>query len=484
MTDIQRQFKHIHKLALAHLGSENDIEVFKNDLRTILPKSYGITSGYIVDKKNKQSEWCDLIIYDKPLADGLYTDTSTHFHIKHVLLILHIQQNHTEQSIKKVLTQIASVKHLVKRTQKNSTKKLPPRPERREKIPRSRLPVSLVYCNQIDDGQHEITEEKALTLHTYITAQPVENSPDYIYILKGDLLYRNPLLDSHLPILDTDMGISHIDEWKKPRHCYKCKEFYMRRHFFYKKFCIRCGDENYIKRLMTCDLQGYVAIVTGARIKIGYAVALRLLRAGAEVVITTRFPNDAAKRYSQEPDFENWQERLHIYGLDMRDVRAVQSFAHYIQSKFTQLDILINNAAQTVRRPPAFYKHLLPLEATPIEKLPAPMQALVASNTNDVSLVNHSELVELPIDSDFAHSTQIPLIAGDEIDDKEIFPPEQYDIDGQQIDNRTINSWTMALDEIQIPELLEVYLVNAVTPSILVGQLRKLMKIAKTLNVL
>lgn len=478
MTDIQRQLKHIHKLALTHLDSENNFDVFKNELQTILPKSYGITSGYIVDNKDNQSEWCDIIIYDEPLANGIYADTSTHFHIKHVLLILHIQKNYTEQDIKEVLTQIASVKDIVKRKQKLSKKKLPPRPERREKIPRSRLPVSLVYCNHIGDSQHDVTE-KALTLHTYLTAQSVENSPDYIYILKDDLLYRNPTLDSHLPILDTDIGISHIDEWKKPRHCYQCKEFYMRRHFFYKRFCIRCGDENYIQRLITCDLKGYIAIVTGARVKIGYAVALRLLRAGAKVIITTRFPNDAAKRYSQEPDFKNWQENLQVYGLDMRDIRAVKNFVQYIQAQFTQLDIIINNAAQTVRRPPAFYKHLLPLETTSIKNLPAPMQSIIASNTNNLSLTNHSNLVELPINSDFLHSTQIPLIDGDDIEDKAIFPPDQYDMDGQQIDNRTINSWTMPLDKIQIPELLEVYLVNAITPSILVGQLRKLMKNSK-----
>lgn len=475
MTDIQRQLKHIHKLAVAHLNSENSCGDFKNDLQTKLPNSYGITSGYIIDQENKQSEWCDIIIYDKPLANGIYTDISTHFHIKHVLLILHIEQSYTGNSIKETLSQVASVKELVTRKQKLHKKHLPPRPERREKIPRSRLPLSLVYCNHISGKQQEFTQ-KALSLHTYISTQPVENSPDYIYILKDDFLYRNPKLDSHLPTLDTDIGISHIEEWKKPRHCYKCKEFYMRRHFFYERFCIRCGDENYIKRLMTCNLQGYVALVTGGRIKIGYAVALRLLRAGAQVIITTRFPNDAAKRYSQEIDFKDWQENLLIYGLDMRDIRAVKVFVKYVLNRFSQLDILINNAAQTVRRPPAFYKHLLPIEAKSINKLPAPLKSIIASNLNDPSLKNHNNLVELAISSNFVHSTQVPLIDGDEMEDKIIFPPNKYDGDGQQIDNRTTNSWTMSLDEIQIPELLEVYIVNAVTPSILVGQFRNLMK--------
>ncbi len=44
------------------------------------------------------------------------------------------------------------------------------------------------------------------------------------------------------------------------------------------------------------DLTGRVAIVTGARVKIGYQAAILLLRAGARVIVTTRFPHDAAAR--------------------------------------------------------------------------------------------------------------------------------------------------------------------------------------------
>jgi len=474
MTDIQRQFKHIHKLILSLIEQNPSVDL-KSALGEILPDSYGIASGTITDGEGNQSAYCDCVIYDKPLSNSAYDGNSKQFHIKHVLLTLFMKPVYTEDEFCSILRDIASVKQLVQRKGKSSNKKLPPRPERREKIPRTRLPVAMVYCNQLEIMPENLTA-CALYLHSLIARQDVHNTPDYIYMLHADLLYRNPLLEPHLPLKETDMGISHIEDLQKPRNCYSCKELFLRQHFFYGRFCVRCGDENYIKRIQSTDLSAYTAVVTGARIKIGYAVALRLLRAGAKVIITSRFPKDAAQRYSQEYDFDDWKDNLHVYGLDMRDVRSVQSFADYIQVKFTHLDILINNAAQTVRRPPAFYKHLLPLETTPLEQLPSAMSAVIADTTEVKVLTTQGSLMTLSHSNGYVHPTQIPLIDGDDVEDEDLFPVNQYDVDGQQIDNREVNSWTMALDEVQIPELLEVYLVNAVAPGILVGQLREHMK--------
>ena len=52
---------------------------------------------------------------------------------------------------------------------------------------------------------------------------------------------------------------------------------------------------NYEKRFQTASLAGRIALITGARIKIGYQAALMMLRAGAHVIVTTRFPRDAAE---------------------------------------------------------------------------------------------------------------------------------------------------------------------------------------------
>ena len=77
----------------------------------------------------------------------------------------------------------------------------------------------------------------------------------------------------------------------------------------------------------TADLRGRVALVTGARVKIGYQAAILLLRAGCRVVALTRFPRDAAARYAREPDFDAWQDRLTIYGIDLRHTPSVELLA-------------------------------------------------------------------------------------------------------------------------------------------------------------
>lgn len=138
----------------------------------------------------------------------------------------------------------------------------------------------------------------------------------------------------------------------RSRRCYICKGQYREVHPFYHLLCPPCARLNEAKRYQRADLSGRRAIVTGGRIKIGYQAALKLLRDGAEVLVTTRFPNETALRYAGEPDFDAWRGRLRIERLDLRDLRAVVAFADGLLAGLPTLDILINNAAQTVRRPP------------------------------------------------------------------------------------------------------------------------------------
>ena len=99
-------------------------------------------------------------------------------------------------------------------------------------------------------------------------------------------------------------GAAGGPELSEPRKCYVCKAEYRRLHPFYDQLCRACGDENHARRTATADLRGRVALVTGARVKIGYQAAILLLRAGCRVVALTRFPRDAAARYAREPDFD------------------------------------------------------------------------------------------------------------------------------------------------------------------------------------
>src|SRR5262249_2783006 len=132
------------------------------------------------------------------------------------------------------------------------------------------------------------------------------------------------------------------------RACYICKRRYTSVHHFYDRLCEACGEFNFRKRTELADLGGRVALVTGARVKIGYQAALKLLRSGARVLVTTRFPRDAAARYAAEPDFDGWRGRLAIHGLDLRHTPSVEAFCRALLATEARLDYIVNNACQTV----------------------------------------------------------------------------------------------------------------------------------------
>lgn len=112
-------------------------------------------------------------------------------------------------------------------------------------------------------------------------------------------------------------------------------------------------------------MNGLVALVTGGRVRIGFHTALKLLRAGAHVVATTRFPADAARRFSAEADFDEWADRLEVWGpLELADVRAVESFCEQMLRRFPRIHVLVNNAAQTLTRAAGWWG--CPLQSHPI----------------------------------------------------------------------------------------------------------------------
>ena len=114
----------------------------------------------------------------------------------------------------------------------------------------------------------------------------------------------------------------------EPQHCYICKQHYSKLHHFYDQMCPTCAEFNFAKRTELADLRGRVALLSGGRVKIGYQAGLKLLRSGAQLIVTTRFPHDSAARYAQEPDFAEWGDRLEIFGLDLRHTPSVEAFCH------------------------------------------------------------------------------------------------------------------------------------------------------------
>ena len=261
---------------------------------------------------------------------------------------------------------------------------------------------------------------------------------------------------------------------KSPR-CIVCKQIFNDRHWHYHQLCESCGDFNDRKQQATADLSGKIAVVTGARVNIGYGVCLRLLRSGARVITTTRFPHHAAQKYSQELDFEQWRDRLQIYPLDLRDLASVEAFTHYLDRAYPQLDIIVNNAAQTIRRPPAYYRHLIELEAQPISQLAPQLQPLIIAANNRIEAIDSAaNLVPRQQRDLVAGLSQIALLPEDDLDSA-LFPIDKYDRDGNQIDLRSINSWLLRDDEVSIVELLEVHVVNAIAPFVINSRLKAMM---------
>ena len=246
-----------------------------------------------------------------------------------------------------------------------------------------------------------------------------------------------------------------------PRHCYACKQKYSVVHHFYDQLCPACAELNFRKRTELADLRGRVALLTGGRVKIGYQAGLKLLRAGARLIVTTRFPRDSAARYAKEPDFGEWGSRLEIYGLDLRHTPSVEAFCRQLLETHARLDFIINNACQTVRRPPDFYAHMMAGERA---ALAGPAQGLLGLPIREIQGVKRA-----------AELSQVPLLPEEFTVQKHLFPAGRLDQDLQQVDLRGRNSWRLLLAEVPAVELLEVQLVNAVAPFILNARLKPLM---------
>ena len=256
-----------------------------------------------------------------------------------------------------------------------------------------------------------------------------------------------------------------------PQHCYICKQKFTTIHHFYDQMCPACAEFNFNKRTELADLHGRVALLTGGRVKIGYQTGLKLLRAGAHLIVTTRFPRDSAQRYAREPDFGEWGNRLEIFGLDMRSPSSVEALCSHLLNTHARLDFIINNACQTVRRPPEFYAHMLEGERSALDLLSAGASRLLGVCDEPKGSV-------LPLSSWINYSaelSQVPLLAEDRTLQNHLFPEGRLDQDLQQVDLRGHNSWRLLMADVSSVELLEVQLINAVAPFIINARLKPLM---------
>jgi NAD(P)-dependent dehydrogenase (short-subunit alcohol dehydrogenase family) len=248
-----------------------------------------------------------------------------------------------------------------------------------------------------------------------------------LFQLNDELHAGQPLVPSAIE----ERELSHA------KSCYICKAPFKKLHAFYHQLCPTCAAENYARRTAQADLSGRIALVTGGRIKIGFEIALKLLRWGARVIITTRFPANALSAFRSQPDAAHWLDRLEIVGLDLRNLQEVEELISRLHAQLPHLDLLIHNAAQTVKRPIEFYAPLLAQE-------------------------QGSHLLE-------ERTSILPGLPSPH------FPSGKVDLYGQPADLRPQNSWMQSLEEVPLLEMLEVQLVNVTAPFRLNSALKPLL---------
>jgi len=331
----------------------------------------------------------------------------------------------------------------------------------------------LLKAKQRQRKAERIQHDENLLAQTGIRAlrtQPVFTTPNIYPPVAFDQLELN--------------GDSELREVVDPQNCYICKHDYSVLHPFYDQLCTPCAELNFRKRTELADLTGRVALLSGGRVKIGYQAGIKLLRAGAQLIVTTRFPRNAAARYASEPDFNDWGHRLEIFGLDLRHTPSVEAFCRHLLQTRERLDFIINNACQTVRRPPDFYEHMMADENGPLQSLPEQAGRLLGAyeGLRGYHLLPAGELPlaaapasELAGLRHSAQLSQVPLLPDELAAQHDLFPEGRLDQDLQQIDLRARNSWRLTLAEVSSVELLEVHLVNAAAPFIFNARLKPLM---------
>ncbi|MEO7270002.1 MAG: SDR family NAD(P)-dependent oxidoreductase, partial [Knoellia sp.] len=291
-----------------------------------------------------------------------------------------------------------------------------------------------------------------------------------------------------VPAVGTTVG-----ELIEPRGCYICKDDYTLVDAFYHWLCPPCAAKSHLKRVQRADLTGKRALLTGGRAKIGMYIALMLLRDGAHLTITTRFPHDAARRFAAQEDSHEWIDRLKVVGIDLRDPTQVVALADEVAAAGS-LDILINNAAQTVRRSPGSYSHLVDGEQVPLEsnvRYPELVTFDRISEAHPANLLgtltaqkvahhegeSEEEAARSLAQRTAASMTEMALTAGNASLEAHL-AGTAVDAGGLLPDTQRNNSWTQVVDEVDPLELLEVQLCNSTAPFILISRLRPSMRAA------
>ncbi len=255
--------------------------------------------------------------------------------------------------------------------------------------------------------------------------------------------------------LPTSAATTPLGELRRAQHCYVCKTAYWQVDSFYHRLCPDCAADNTSRRGLATDLRGRRALLTGGRVKIGFQLALMMLRDGVELTVTSRFPHDTLRRFQTAPGSAQWLDRLDVVGIDLRDPRQVLGLCEQLRTDGRPLDILVNNAAQTLRRPPEAYALLAAGEH---ETLPPGSRVTLAPGFRPMPALTAAwPTTELT-------SPQLPGQVAPLADEAGLLP-----------DTAPANSWSARLGELDPAEVLETQLVNSLAPALLCDRLLPLL---------
>ena len=336
--------------------------------------------------------------------------------------------------------------------------------------------------------KNKIKENKQKTEMYNSRVEEINKIKIFIEKNKSILLERdnNKLIENYKNKRETNEKGKENNNMNYFRECYCCKINIVENnlHFYYSNLCKKCGDLNYSYRTIKLDLSGRIAVVTGGRIKIGFEIAKKLLNFGCKVIVTTRFPKDALLKFKEEAEYNLWKNNLIIYPIDFRLFNSTVKFVDYLLNNYTHLDILINNAAQTIRRPTSYYEYLLPNETQKFSEedenkiikndfcfMRNKLQLNESKEKNSlvsINDINKKESDFLPL-SVFA--SQIKIMKEKEQPNLILMGSDKQPHDFTQ----GKNSWKLELDEIPFEEFIEVQLINAWTPFYLNCKLKPLM---------
>ncbi|EAU82046.1 dehydrogenase [Coprinopsis cinerea okayama7 len=269
----------------------------------------------------------------------------------------------------------------------------------------------------------------------------------------------------------------------KHKLCYICRYKVRHTHRLYPSLCNPCGEFNISSSALSLPpnlaLDGKTALVTGGRINLGYHTALRLLRCGAKVIVSSRYPFDAEQRYLAEADAELWKGRLKIVGADFRSAKDVFALVGTVKrcchewkdgSDSPALNILINNAAQTltdsvekeaesIRREGEFESRQdgagLVTGATYQARVRGGYQGYLMASNSSSRLIEGSEeaMVGSELVSNGDSALAVPTIK---------------------------SSWTQTMSEIPYEDVISAHSVNTFVPFILLRELLPLMGRSKS----